>query len=75
MAAAPVSYALKQIRCGDKETLDLCRQEASVHRKLCGSQGHPNIMPLLGLAIMDDKNNPNARVCYMLFPKMKHLNA
>lgn len=56
----PKCYALKQIRCPEPEMLQECRQEAAAHR---AAMNHPNILPLLGFAVMD-------QVCYMLFPRM-----
>jgi len=50
-------FALKRIHCPDAELLQACRDEAAVHR----SVSHPNLMPLLGLAIHQSD-------CYMLFP-------
>jgi serine/threonine kinase 16 len=57
-------YALKRIRCGDTEILESCRHEARVHRAI----RHPNVMPLLGMAITVDRQNRDASLCYMLFP-------
>lgn len=52
-------YALKRIHLGDPETLAACRREAGLHR----SVRHPNLMPLLGMAL-EERNT----ICYMLFP-------
>jgi len=57
-------YALKQIRCPEPSMLYNCRQEAAVHRA-AGHHNHPNILPLLGFAILEQKS-----IVYMLFPKM-----
>jgi serine/threonine kinase 16 len=57
------SYALKRIRCEDAETVQQCRAEAAVHYAV--GANHPNVMPLLGMA-MDDQ------YCYMLFPFLPH---
>lgn len=56
-------YALKRIRCNDHaEILQGCRREAGVHRAV----NHPNLMPLLGMTILDDAD------CFMLFPFYGH---
>ena len=52
-------YALKRISCPDREILQSCRKEAGIHRTL----KHPNLMPLLGMALVDKEST-----CYMLFP-------
>jgi serine/threonine kinase 16 len=57
------TYALKRIRCEDAETVQQCRAEAAVHYAV--GANHPNVMPLLGMA-MDDQ------YCYMLFPFLPH---
>ena len=60
-------YALKRIPCPDPELLQACRQEAAVHRAV----RHANLMPLLGMSVVNDKNN-NSTTCYMLFPYIPH---
>lgn len=59
-------FALKRIICGDRDTVEKCQKEASVHRAF----NHPNLLPLLALKF--DSNGPNnCTVCYMLFPLLK----
>ena len=59
-------YALKRILCPEPELLQACRQEAAVHRAV----RHANLMPLLGMSVVNDKNSSS--FCYMLFPYMPH---
>eukprot|EP00850_Spirogloea_muscicola_P011393 SM000070S21359 [mRNA] locus=s70:625729:629256:- [translate_table: standard] len=49
-AATGAGYALKQIVCGDAESLVLARREVGV---LLGLQGHPNVVALAAHAYVD----------------------
>ena len=65
-----VKYALKRIMCPDEETIQLCQNEAKIHRIL---DHHVNAMTLLGMKFELDSNSSSSnassgQVCYMLFP-------
>jgi serine/threonine kinase 16 len=57
-----VLYALKKIECNNKEAIEQCRKEASIHRMF----NHENIMPLLGM-----KFETSTKHCFMLFPYIR----
>lgn len=52
-----IKYALKRMHCPEREILEKCRTEASLHQRV----SHPNLLPLLGMAQVD-------KDCFLLFP-------